>query len=81
MGSRYDGGHWWSAVARGGQDEFISAVAEDVGFGRGGRGRRAILILRPLMAEFARFCHCAVEWVVIWTGVMVFVECRRRHHP
>ena len=30
------------------------------------------------MAEFAHFCHCAVEWVVVWTGVVVSVECRRR---
>ena len=32
----------------------------------------------PLMAKLAHFCHCAVEWVVVWTGVVVSVECRRR---
>ena len=39
MGRWCDGGwYWWSAVARGGRDEFFSAVAEDVGFGHRGRG-------------------------------------------
>ena len=62
------GGYWWSAVTRGGRDEFFSSIADDVGFGRGGRGGGDILIRRPLMAEFACFCHCAVEWVVVGMG-------------
>ena len=59
-----------------GGDEFFLAVAEDVRFGSGGRSRGDILIRRKLMAEFARFCLCAVEWVVVGMGVMGLVECR-----